>query len=163
MNDDKFEIEYESSEENYREAYRFLYLFRPLKLTLMVLLAGVALLNLGYFLTEGNFISLAVPIGCILLLISTLMSVRRMAAIAHRRDSGEATYRFFDDGMQILKEGQNDRFVAFESFSWAHRSKHMIMIMLKGRELVLLPLDSFTIGTPNLLLRLLVTRGIQFK
>lgn len=163
MNDDKFEIEYRSSEAYHREVYRYLYFLRPLQLTLMLLLAAVSLLNLGYFIQQGNLVSLLVPVLFLLLIWSTAMFVRRMAAMQHKRDSAEVTYRFFDDGMQILREDQKDRFVAFESFSWAHRSKNMILIMLKGREIVILPHDAFTIGTPGLLMRLLFIKGITFR
>ncbi len=169
MNDCLFEMTYQSSEKNYREVYRYLYFFRPLQMTLMILILGVSALNVYYFFLQRNPISLLVPVFGILMIAYYAFSGRRLAALRMKREAEmgvsdcRMTLRAYDDGIQMTDETGVDRFISFESFSWAHKSKHLILLMTKAKLMLMIPQDAFVRGASDQFLRFLFSKGLRFR
>ncbi len=167
MTEPLFELRYERSAEQVKEAQLHLFRKRPSAIAMHVILAVCFVLNLVLWIWRKEPVSLTAAF-CVLLIVGmrlwfrryTLRTVDRREREMFREGPPEVTVRIYDDRIESSGAGGKTD-TPISSFKRVFRTQTLLVPLTKGNLMYLLPTDAFIKGTAEECVRFFAAKGVR--
>ena len=167
MNEPLFELCYERSTEQIKEAQLHLFWRRPSAIAMYIILAVCFAVNLFVWFRFREPASLTATF-CVLLIVGmrlwfrryTLRTVDRREREMFREGPPEVTVRIYDDRIESSGAGGKTD-TPISSFKRVFRTQTLLVPLTKGNLMYLLPTDAFIKGTAEECVRFFAAKGVR--
>ena len=169
MSEPQFELRYERSAEQVKEAQLYLFRKRPSAIAMRVILAVCFVLNLVLWIRTREPVSLTAAL-CVLLIVCmrlwfyryTMRTVDRREREMFRDGAPEVTVRIYEDHIETTGiGGKTDTQIS--SIKRVFLTETLLVPLTKGNLMFLLPTDSFIKGTPEECVRFFASKGVKIS
>ena len=169
MSETLFELRYERSTEQVKEAQLHLFRKRPSAIAMRVILVVCFVLNLVLWIRTKEPVNLYASL-CVLLIAGmrlwfyryTIRTVERREREMFRDGEPEVTVRIYDDHIESTGNGGKTN-TQMSSFKRVFRTETLLVPLTKGNLMFLLPTDAFIKGTPEECVKFFASKGVKIS